>query len=301
MTTRSILLKVHLWLGVVGSIFLVVLGLTGSVMAFENDIDHWLHPSLYYVQVRLQRVQDAELIHLVERRFAPARVVSLHIFRQPDLAVVAQLNDASAVFLNPYEGRILGRTTGPSATGKLIGYIHQLHTHLVPNPTSARMAAAIGGVIVQVAGFILCLLVPIGVVLWLRTKRTSIAWRASWFRVCFDAHHVIGIYAALFLLKLLSRASWWSRTLRFFVLRIPVLRAFRSFSPVGLRARLPLAWTAPRLSPAQRYQTRQSPTFRARSLPQAYSWWFCACPRRPPRRLTVTSSLTSTAEACFTP
>jgi uncharacterized iron-regulated membrane protein len=169
-------------------------------MAFENDIDHWLHPSLYYVQVRAQRAPDAELIHLVERRFAPARVVSMHIFRQPDLAVIAQLNDTSTVFLNPYEDRILGRRAGPSRTEKLIGYIHQIHTHLVPNPTSARTAATIGGVIVQIAGLILCLLVPIGVVLWLRTKRTSITWRASWFRVCFDAHHVIGIYAALFLL-----------------------------------------------------------------------------------------------------
>lgn len=53
--------------------------------------------------------------------------------------------------------------------------------------------------IVQIAGSILCLLVPIGVVLWLRAKRASIAWRASWFRVCFDAHNTIGVYAALFL------------------------------------------------------------------------------------------------------
>jgi uncharacterized iron-regulated membrane protein len=169
-------------------------------MAFEGDIEHWLHPSLYYVQVGPQRASDAELIHLVEVRFAPARAVSLHIFRQPDLAVVGHLNDRSTVFLDPYEKKILGRATGPSTTEKLIGYIHQLHTHLVPKPDTAPTAAAIGQVIVQIAGFILCVLVPIGVILWLRLKRASIAWRASWFRVCFDAHHAIGIYAALFLL-----------------------------------------------------------------------------------------------------
>jgi uncharacterized iron-regulated membrane protein len=168
-------------------------------MAFENDIDQWLHPNLYYVQVRPQRASNTELIHLVEQRFAPARVVTMHFFRQPDLAVLAELNDTSTVFLNPYEGRILGRTIGPSRIEKLIGYIHQIHTHLVPNPASTRTAVEIGGLIVEIAGFILCLLVPIGVVLWLRTKRASIAWRASWFRVCFDAHQVIGIYAALFL------------------------------------------------------------------------------------------------------
>jgi uncharacterized iron-regulated membrane protein len=41
-TIRSFLLKIHLWLGIVGSNFLVVLGLTGSIMAFANDIDHWI-------------------------------------------------------------------------------------------------------------------------------------------------------------------------------------------------------------------------------------------------------------------
>ena len=199
MTGRAIVLKVHLWLGVGAAIFLVILGLTGSVIAFENDIDHWLHPGLYYVQAGPQALPEAELIQKVEHHFAPARVAVVHIFRQPDLAHVMQLNDRSTVMVSPVDGHILGRITGPSATQKMIGYVHQLHTHLVPDPRSAQKAARIGSVIVQSAGFILCLLVVLGMILWWRTKRASIQWRAQWFRVCFDAHHAIGIYSALFL------------------------------------------------------------------------------------------------------
>src|SRR5205823_389255 len=99
-----------------------------------------------------------------------------------------------------YDGQVLGRITGPTTTQKIIGYIHQLHTHLVPNPRSAPRAAKIGAVIVQIAGYILCLLVILGVNLWWRAKRASIAWGAPWFRISFDAHHAIGIYFALFLL-----------------------------------------------------------------------------------------------------
>ena len=44
MTVRIILLKIHLWLGLTAALFLVILGLTGSVMAFEEDIIHWTHP-----------------------------------------------------------------------------------------------------------------------------------------------------------------------------------------------------------------------------------------------------------------
>jgi PepSY-associated TM region len=53
--------------------------------------------------------------------------------------------------------------------------------------------------IISYAGLILCLLVPTGFMLWWRTKRASIHWNGSWFRICFDAHHTIGIYASVFL------------------------------------------------------------------------------------------------------
>ncbi len=199
MTVRAVVLKIHLWLGVGTAIFLVILGLTGSVTAFENDIDHWLHPGLYYVQVHPQVLPEAELIQTVQQRFAPARVAAVHIFRQPDLAHLMQLNDRSTVLVSPYDAHILGRLAGPSTTQRIIGYIHQLHTHLVPDPRSARTAARIGGVIVQGVGLVLCLLVILGLILWWRTKRVAIKWKAPWFRICFDAHHTIGIYSALFL------------------------------------------------------------------------------------------------------
>jgi uncharacterized iron-regulated membrane protein len=53
--------------------------------------------------------------------------------------------------------------------------------------------------IISFAGLFLALLVPTGFILWWRTRRASIKFAGSWFRVCFDAHHAIGIYAALFL------------------------------------------------------------------------------------------------------
>ena len=199
MTARAVVLKIHLWLGVSAAIFLAILGLTGSIIAFENDIDHWLHPSLYYVQVGPQALPEADLIQAVQQRFAPARVAAVHIFRQPDLAHVMQLNDRSTVLVSQYDAHVLGRVTGPSTTQKIIGSVHQLHTHLVPDPRSAPKAATIGAVIVQIAGFILCLLVILGLILWWRTKRASIGWKAPWFRISFDAHQTIGIYSALFL------------------------------------------------------------------------------------------------------
>jgi len=56
MTARRILLKVHLWFGLAAAIVLAILGLTGSILAFQNDIDHWLHPELFYIKRRQARL-----------------------------------------------------------------------------------------------------------------------------------------------------------------------------------------------------------------------------------------------------
>jgi PepSY-associated TM region len=57
----------------------------------------------------------------------------------------------------------------------------------------------LGKRIVSFAGLILCVLVPTGLILFWRARRTTIKWSASWFRICFDTHHVVGIYGSLFL------------------------------------------------------------------------------------------------------
>lgn len=200
MTARKILLTIHLYLGLASAIFLVILGLTGSIMAFESDIDHWLHPGLWYVSAGPRPLSEEELVHKVEDRFAPARVSTVHILRQPNLAQLMQTTDHAAVFVNPYDGSILGRRTGPARTQKMLGYIHQLHLRLVFDPRRAGFFAEVGKKIVSIAGLMLCLIVPIGVLLWWRTKRATLNWNVSWFRLCFDSHNAIGIYAALFLL-----------------------------------------------------------------------------------------------------
>jgi uncharacterized iron-regulated membrane protein len=171
---RNVLLKIHLWFGLTAAIFLVILGLTGSIMAFEGEIDHWLHPTLWYVAVSAHTLPEAELIGKVDRQFAPAQVSAVEFPRQPNLAEMMHLTDRSAVLINPYDGSILGRVMRPTKTQKVLGFIHQLHLRLAPDPRWP--IAPVGKIIISYAGLILCLQVPTGVVLWLRAKRTSIRW-----------------------------------------------------------------------------------------------------------------------------
>jgi uncharacterized iron-regulated membrane protein len=199
MTFRTIVLKVHLYLGLIGAIFLIILGLTGSIIAFETDIPQWLNPRLFRVSPGTSTMPESELIRLIEARFAPARVTSVQFLRHPDLARVIQLTGAVRAFVNPYTGAVLGSVKGPLSSERTLGYIHQVHLRLVPDPRASPQFAAPGKTIVSVAGLILCLLVPTGLFLFWRNRRTAVKWSASWYRISFDLHHVIGIYASIFL------------------------------------------------------------------------------------------------------
>ena len=98
---RTLVLKLHLYLGLISAMLLIVLGLSGSIIAFEGDIEHWLHSELWYVKAGATALPQAELIAKAEQRFAPARVRAVQLFREPNLVHLMQLTNGAVVYINP--------------------------------------------------------------------------------------------------------------------------------------------------------------------------------------------------------
>ncbi|MGA3200998.1 MAG: PepSY-associated TM helix domain-containing protein [Bryobacteraceae bacterium] len=199
---RKAVLKIHLCLGLTAGIFLAILGLTGSIMAFEGDLDHWLHPERWYVTPGRRLLPENDLVSIAQNRFRPALVFAVQFPRASNLAQVLRMTDGTIVYLNPYDGTVLGNTVGASHTDQLLIYVHQLHLSLVPDPQSAPQLAQAGEVVVGVATLFLFLLVSTGLILWWRRKRVSIRppnLETPWFTFFHEAHQVMGIYASLFL------------------------------------------------------------------------------------------------------
>jgi uncharacterized iron-regulated membrane protein len=134
MSLRTAVLKIHLYLGLVAALFLVILGLTGSIMAFEGDLDHWLHRNLWYVTPSGRPLPENDLISMAQHQFPRTRVVAVQFFREANLAQTMQLTDGTRVFINPYDGSILGSTIGAQNLDVALGYIHQMHLRLTPDP-----------------------------------------------------------------------------------------------------------------------------------------------------------------------
>src|ERR1043165_533442 len=126
---RSIILKLHLVIALLAGALLIVLGVTGSVMAFEPELDHLLHRSLWHVTPPPQtgRKSLEELGVAASRTRSDEHPSGYLLSTSPDLAYQVLFRGRS-VFVNPFTGDVLGvRAAGPDVLSR----IHQLHLRLL--------------------------------------------------------------------------------------------------------------------------------------------------------------------------
>ena len=187
---RKAILNLHLIGGFVAALLIVVLGITGSIMAFEEEIDHLMHSRLFRVAPQGQPLSLAELTSRAAAGLT-GPVVGYGLGVSPNLSWYIATPDG-AVFVNPYTGEILGTRTAPT----WLNQVHQFHLRL--------LAGNAGKTIVSWAGVVMTLLTLSGIYLWWPVKRVSINSAAGGRRFWFDLHNAVGVFsfAFLFLLSL---------------------------------------------------------------------------------------------------
>ncbi|MPY87577.1 MAG: PepSY domain-containing protein [Luteitalea sp.] len=146
MSLRQALVRVHRWVGLAIALFLVVAGLTGSVIAFNHELDEWLNPDLFRVQSRGAPISSLDLAARVEAAEPRLRVtyVPLHVEDGHALVLgVAGRGDPTSgtpddlgydeVFLNPITGARLGERKWGSCCferKQLIPFLYSVHYSL---------------------------------------------------------------------------------------------------------------------------------------------------------------------------
>jgi len=175
--------------GLVAAPLAILLGLTGSIMAFEEEIDHVTHPHLFYVDA--QGRAPLSLTALTQRLSAslPGQVVGYGMGVTPNLSY-SIATSAGTVFVNQYTGEILGTRHGAT----WLNSVHQIHLRLLAGDT--------GKTIVSWAGLVMVLLTASGLYLWWPVKRVSIDKAAGGRRVWFDLHNAVGVVSFAFLIVL---------------------------------------------------------------------------------------------------
>jgi len=191
---RKTLVLIHRYAGLVLGLFLLVSGLTGSVIVFSKAIDSYLNPQLLVVTPQPNRVAlDAVLLQA--RQLVPdQKPATMYLPRKPgDTVEVIFQPGNTRVYVDPHNGEVLGsRHPNDSLTGFLI----DLHVHLLYGKTGETVQGWVG-----LSAVVLSLL---GIVLWWPKagkwrQALSIKWSAGAYRVWFDVHRVLGAIVAAFI------------------------------------------------------------------------------------------------------
>jgi uncharacterized iron-regulated membrane protein len=159
----------HLWIGlVVGALFCLV-GLSGSILVFDDELDAYFNSEIWHVEPQSGPIRLNEATDKVQSAFPNRILLYARLPREPNRSIEYWMGDGGEgpqrVYINPWSLDILG-VRGEHAG--LLGFLNDLHVHL--------LAGAQGALANGLLGLVLLLMVLTGLWLawpgWRRLLRT---------------------------------------------------------------------------------------------------------------------------------
>jgi uncharacterized iron-regulated membrane protein len=208
---RGIFVFLHRWVGLLMAVFLVIVGFTGSLLAFNNELEHVFAPQLYAkphpgdAPLDLATLAEQAATHVVH-----ARVVRV-ILTEPDQAqiVFRPATDPATgkpyelgfnqFYVDPWTGAELGRRTRADLSEGLVNFmpfIYKLHDELMLHAAGATIlgVVAVAWTIDCFVGFYLTLPVSLSG-FWRKWKSAWLVKRgAGFYRLNFDLHRASGLW-----------------------------------------------------------------------------------------------------------
>jgi uncharacterized iron-regulated membrane protein len=211
MSPRAFFVLAHRWIGLATAAFLVIVGLTGSLLAFWSALNHCLTPDLYPAPRPGIALDAATLARRAETLVPQGETQTVYLGYAGSVMIGMRARAGAApldfeyIHLDPITGAELGRVNWrrlPRSLNDVMPFIYELHMHL-----------AMGGVgswilgVVALAWTIDCL-IAFALTLPKRIAPSSqggrylarwktawlVKWRASAFRINFDLHRASGLW-----------------------------------------------------------------------------------------------------------
>src|SRR5258707_14128954 len=111
---RLVLFNLHLIGGLVAGPFLLILGVSGAVLAFSDEIDAFLQPSIFKVTPQAQQLPVTQLVADAAAVLHPGDIIAVYVPSvRPDRSywfsvIPSRHRLPRQVFVNQYTGRALG-------------------------------------------------------------------------------------------------------------------------------------------------------------------------------------------------
>ena len=152
---RHWLVELHRYSGLLLSLFIVMTGLTGSTLAFNDEIDAWLNPQFYHVAASGERLPLDQLVGVIEHHYPHARLTFFAIDADPNAPLQARLRPkkaedalaADTVFIDPFNAAVIGESNSKAlslAPQNLMLFLFRLHRYRLLDKTGAIISGSLG-------------------------------------------------------------------------------------------------------------------------------------------------------------
>ncbi|PKK37212.1 hypothetical protein BWI96_07645 [Siphonobacter sp. SORGH_AS_0500] len=197
----------HSWLGFVSGIFLLLLGLSGSVLVFRHELDHWANQELLQVSSQGKTLAPDRLsrcYHTIVDKYGDLDGIAwLNPEAGPDQAYNFRIyyNDArlftydlGLISFDPYSGTILREGPSRSFTPSFIEWLLQFHFSFQLGIPGAALTA--------IFGLTMMLSLLTGVIVYRKMFWKVLSFRIrinrkNWRTISSDLHRIVGVWSLL--------------------------------------------------------------------------------------------------------
>lgn len=223
---RRVLFQIHLWAGILLSLYLAVIGITGSLLVFEDEFTAMLMPHPAAASAASRPPDLAAMVVTAERSVPSGRAIFISFPEARQLCYRVWLKDRAGhqaiAVLDPTTGALLARQ------GRTwIEWVHDLHIYLLLGPSGLIVNGVGAAALLLLAATGLILWWP-GLARWSRALKVRVS--GSWRRINFDLHSAIGFWT-------LGIVFWWAVSGVYFVWPVQVGKIVDTFSALqGMRS-----------------------------------------------------------------
>lgn len=211
----------HLWLGLITGIIMVIVCLMACIWVFNEEITNMLEPETKVEWQNKPVLTPSQLIDVAAKQFPDKKpgYVLYHQGRAVSLNLGEGRSGNTTLRINPYTGQVISVKERKPGETDFFRFILNGHRFL-------WLPYEIGRPIVNYSTLIFTITLITGIVLWwpqkwnknTRQQSFTIKWGASFKRVNYDLHNVLGFYAmivvlAMALTGMVYGIQWYSKGL----------------------------------------------------------------------------------------
>ena len=224
MTGKKLIGKIHLWLGLSSGLVIFILGITGCLYAFIDELKPLVYRDRMFVEVpagakRLpldvlrtnaqKAVGESHPVQVAEVNTAANRTVSFRSLKtNPDaFGYNKYMEYYYHIFVNPYTGNVV---MVENTKWEFFQVVISIHVSLL-------LGLKAGEQIIRWSVVIFVILLMSGLILWwpknkaAAKQRFAFKWKEStkWKRKNYDLHNILGFYAMMILLVISVTGLIW--------------------------------------------------------------------------------------------